>query len=51
MPAVRQAAQIKRRYTDHKTGGATAKTVYAVLTSLIAGQATADQLARLARDH
>jgi predicted transposase YbfD/YdcC len=49
-PGARQAVQIKRRRTDHKTGRATVKTVYAV-TSLTAEQATAAQLARLVRDH
>jgi predicted transposase YbfD/YdcC len=49
-PGARQAVQIKRRRTDRKTGRTTVKTVYAV-TSLTAEQATADQLARLVRDH
>ncbi|WTL37337.1 ISAs1 family transposase [Streptomyces brevispora] len=49
-PGARQAVQIKRRRTDHKTGKATIATVYAV-TSLTAGQAAPVQLARLVRDH
>jgi predicted transposase YbfD/YdcC len=49
-PGARQAVQIKRRRTDHKTGRTTVKTVYAI-TSLTAEQATAAQLARLVRDH
>ncbi|MFJ4526564.1 transposase [Streptomyces sp. NPDC088810] len=46
----RQAAQIKRRRTDRKTGKTTVKTVYAV-TSLTAEQVTAAQLAELVRSH
>ncbi|WP_078969839.1 hypothetical protein [Streptomyces natalensis] len=42
--------QIKRRRTDRKTGKTTIKTAYAV-TSLTAEQATATQLAALARGH
>ncbi|MDX3067606.1 hypothetical protein PV518_36510 [Streptomyces sp. ND04-05B] len=42
-PGARQAVQIKRRRTDHKTGK-TAETVNAI-TSLTAEQATAAQLA------
>ncbi|MFJ9713631.1 hypothetical protein [Streptomyces sp. NPDC101234] len=49
-PGARQAVQIKRRRTDRKTGRTTVKTIYAV-TSLIAEQATAAQLAGLIRDH
>ncbi|MDQ0578107.1 transposase [Streptomyces rishiriensis] len=49
-PGARQAVQIKRRRTDHKTGRTTVRTVYAV-TSLTAEQANAAQLARLVRDH
>ena len=49
-PGARQAVQLKRRRTDRKTGKTTVKTVYAV-TSLTAEQATANQLARLVRDH
>ncbi|MFB7600538.1 transposase [Streptomyces sp. NPDC056160] len=49
-PGARQAVQIKRRHTDHKTGKTTVKTVYAV-TSLTAEQATPAQLARLVRGH
>ncbi|QJT06325.1 ISAs1 family transposase [Streptomyces asoensis] len=49
-PGARQAVQIKRRRTDHKTRKTTVKTVYAV-TSLTAEQATAAQLAELVRDH
>ncbi|MEI5519847.1 ISAs1 family transposase [Streptomyces brasiliscabiei] len=44
-PGARQAVQIKRRHTDHKTGRTTVNSVYAV------EQATAAQLARLVRDH
>ncbi|MGW0209615.1 ISAs1 family transposase [Streptomyces sp. NPDC003233] len=46
-PGARQAAQIKRRRTDRKTGKTT---IYAV-TSLIAEQATPARLAQLIRDH
>jgi predicted transposase YbfD/YdcC len=49
-PGARQAVQIKRRRTDHKTGKTTVKTVYAV-ASLSAEQATPAQLARLVRGH
>ena len=50
LPGARQAVQIKRRRTDRKTGKTTVKTVYAV-TSLIAEQATAAQIAQLIRGH
>lgn len=49
-PGVRQAVQLKRRRTDHKTGKTTLKTTCAV-TSLTAEQATSAQLAKLDRDH
>ncbi|MER8001010.1 transposase [Streptomyces sp. NPDC095613] len=49
-PGARQAVQLKRRRTDHKTGKTTLKTIYAV-TSLTAEQATPAQLAKLVRDH
>ncbi|MET8480024.1 ISAs1 family transposase [Streptomyces clavifer] len=49
-PGARQAIQIKRRRTHRKTGKTTIKTVYAV-TNLTSEQATAAQLAVLARDH
>jgi predicted transposase YbfD/YdcC len=45
---VRQAAQIKCRHTDRKTGKTTVKTVYAV-TSLTVEQATAAQFAEPVR--
>jgi predicted transposase YbfD/YdcC len=49
-PGARQAIQIKRRRTDHKTGQTTIKTIYAV-TSLTAEQANPAELARLIRGH
>jgi predicted transposase YbfD/YdcC len=49
-PGARQAIQVKRRRTDHKTGKTTTTTVYAV-TSLAAEQATPAQIATLIRDH
>lgn len=49
-PGGRQAIQIKRLRTDHKTSRTTVKTVYAV-TSLTAEEAAPAQLARLIRDH
>lgn len=49
-PGARQAAQLKRRRVDRRTGRISIKTVYAV-TSLTAEQATPAELASLIRDH